>query len=354
MGTIHLYHDTKLHTTAVPNAFIDHYMTQADGEYIKIFLYLLRCMNQSPAGFSVSRAADHFDHTEKDILRALKYWERKKLLALDYDERKNLCGIQVLTETLFAESEEERGTDDTVSVTSAFIQAAEPDPKEYTPDQLEKFCENADIQEMVFIAERYIGRSLNQTDLNHIFSWYDQLGFPADLIVYLIEYCVSKGHTSVRYMQKIAEDLASRDIKTTEDAKLLLGQGTELYYTVMKSFGIRGRNLVPSETDYINRWRFQLGFSCDMIGEACSRTIERIHEPSFAYADSILLNWKKNKINTLADVKQADSAYSSERSSRRSAQAYAAASNSTRFSNFRQRENNYDDLQRQLIRQSMQ
>ncbi len=354
MGIVHLYNETEQHTTAVPNAFIDHYMTHADGEYIKIFLYLLRCLDQPSGGFSVSKAADHFDHTEKDILRALKYWERQKLLSLDYDERKHLTAIRVRTETLLAKSCEEPASEEPASVTNAFIQAANPDPKEYTPDQLAAFCENDDIAEMIFVAERYLGRSLNQTDLNFIFSWYDRFGFPVDLIEYLIEHCVSRGHTSVHYMQKIAEDLSSRGVHTTEEAKLLLGQSSELYYTVMKSFGIRGRNLVPSETDYINRWRFQLGFSCDMIGEACSRTIEKIHEPNFAYADSILLNWKKNKIHTLADVKQADAAFSSERSSRRSAQAYAAASNGTRFSNFRQRENNYDDLQRQLIRNSMQ
>ena len=50
-------------------------MTQANGEYVKIYLYLLRNLNQSAQNVSLSAIADHFDCTERDILRALKYWE---------------------------------------------------------------------------------------------------------------------------------------------------------------------------------------------------------------------------------------------------------------------------------------
>ena len=40
--------DVKIHTsdgrqvTCVPNAFIDRYMRDANGEYVKVYLYLLR------------------------------------------------------------------------------------------------------------------------------------------------------------------------------------------------------------------------------------------------------------------------------------------------------------------------
>lgn len=37
--------------------------------------------------------ADKFDHTEKDIKRALKYWEKKHLLQLEYNSGEQLTGI---------------------------------------------------------------------------------------------------------------------------------------------------------------------------------------------------------------------------------------------------------------------
>ena len=74
MAKITLYHDQSAAATCVPNIFIDQYMTRANGEYVKIYLYLLRCFAQPSADFSLSGLADHFDCTERDILRALKYW----------------------------------------------------------------------------------------------------------------------------------------------------------------------------------------------------------------------------------------------------------------------------------------
>ena len=74
-------------------------------------------------------------------------------------------------------------------------------------DDMRSFCENAAVRELIFITEKYLGRTLNQNDLNMIFFWYDELHFSTELIEFLIENCVAKGHTSLHYMQRIAEDL---------------------------------------------------------------------------------------------------------------------------------------------------
>ena len=78
MTEITLHKDNDNSTTAISNRFIDEYMTNANGEFVKIYLYLLRCMNSPDCSFSISRAADKFNHTEKDIQRALKYWEKNE------------------------------------------------------------------------------------------------------------------------------------------------------------------------------------------------------------------------------------------------------------------------------------
>ena len=71
--------------TLVPDFFVDNYMPEADGEYVKIYLYLLRCLKSGTQELSVSLIADRFDHTENYICRALRYWEKMKLLQLEYD-----------------------------------------------------------------------------------------------------------------------------------------------------------------------------------------------------------------------------------------------------------------------------
>ena len=68
--------DSPATTTCVPNVFIDRYMVHASGEFVKIYLYLLRCINGNKSELSISKMADKFEHTEKDIKRALCYWEK--------------------------------------------------------------------------------------------------------------------------------------------------------------------------------------------------------------------------------------------------------------------------------------
>ena len=71
----------------------------------------------------------------------------------------------------------------------------------------------------------------------------------------------------------------------------------------MKSFGM-GRNLIPSEMELLKKWTGRYGFSKEIIAEACKRTIQNIHEPSFEYTDSILGRWHQSNVHTLEDIRQ--------------------------------------------------
>ena len=82
--------------TAVPDIFIDEYMKDANGEFVKIYLYLLRCLSRDDGSFSVSAMADALDHTERDISRALRYWEKKGLITLEFDGKEELIGITLV------------------------------------------------------------------------------------------------------------------------------------------------------------------------------------------------------------------------------------------------------------------
>ena len=93
MAKILIHSDSASSATSVSNIFIDEYMSDANGEFVKIYLYLLRLMNAPDSAFSISSIADKFEHTEKDVKRALSYWERMHLLRLEYDTEHNLTGI---------------------------------------------------------------------------------------------------------------------------------------------------------------------------------------------------------------------------------------------------------------------
>ena len=66
-------------TTSISNIFLDEYMPGANGEYVKVYLYLLRSLGDSTRELSVIGLADVLDCTESDILRAFKYWEKASI-----------------------------------------------------------------------------------------------------------------------------------------------------------------------------------------------------------------------------------------------------------------------------------
>ena len=82
-------------TTTVENEFIDFYMAKANGEYVKVYLMLLRYLNADDHSMSISKMADYLECTEKDVLRALNYWHEVGLLRIDYDESGNICGLSI-------------------------------------------------------------------------------------------------------------------------------------------------------------------------------------------------------------------------------------------------------------------
>ena len=373
MAKITLHSNTTSSATSVSNIFIDEYMSDANGEFVKIYLYLLRLMNVPDAAFSISSIADKFEHTEKDIKRALSYWERMHLLRLEYDENENLTGICLLDSTSrktdkSSGSDSERGCGassksakpSAVAQETAVVQnrssrledtcvSEAPKKKSYSADDIKSFRQNEAVAELFFITERYLGRTLSAADINTILYLYDVLGFSTDLIEYLIEYCVSKGHTSIRYIEKVALAWADSNISTVADAKQAASLHSQSYFMVMKALGISGRNLIPSETSMIEKWKSEYGFTNELIEEACKRTISSIHQPSFEYTDSILSNWHKKQIKSLDDVAKLDAEHQSKRKAGTQAAGTAGTSSKNKFNNFTQRSYDYDQLEKMLL-----
>lgn len=378
MYEIELQRASSSDITGISNIFIDEYMPSANGEYVKVFLYLLRLSQANHLTCSPSQIADVFDHTEKDILRAFIYWERMGLLELHYNDSKELHGVRILdmhaptspdpspddskkahTAIDSVAKGKEKETSVSVSASTATAPATTTSAavttdtdvnsvrrKEYSRNQLEAFTEKDDVQELLFIAERYIGRPLNTTEIETIFFWYDSLQFSVDLIDYLIEYCVNRGHTSIHYMDKVALGWAEIDIRTVAQAKKSANLHSRANYAVIKALGIKGRNLVELETAMIQKWTEGYAFSLDIVEEACARTISATHQPSFEYTDRILTNWHSAGVKSMNDIKKLDDTYQQNKKVSVTKEKSAATN---KFNNFVQRSYDYDQLEKKLL-----
>lgn len=331
--------------TSIPNDFLDHYMPEANGEFVKVYLYLLRCLTGQVSPLSITLIADRLKYTENDVMRALRYWEQEKLLLLQF-QGNDLTGI-----TLTSPKVSSPVGQSAVSESAAAVMPPEcelPEKPHYSAAQLNAFMDSDDISQILYVTQRYLGRTLTPTETNTVLYFYDALKFPADLIEYLIEYCVSREKKSMRYIETVAVSWAKQGIHTVAEAKEVSSFYNKNCFAVMKAFGLSNRNPAESELTLIRKWTSSLGFSLDIILEACSRTIQTIHQPSFEYADTILTRWKEKGVRHLSDIQRLDQAHRDSKDTRQDKPA-AARPSGNRFNNMAPRSYLYDDLEKQLL-----
>ena len=353
MTAINISSDIATSFTTVSDIFIDQYMPKANGEFVKVYLYLLRATGSGAGIATISEIADHFSNTEADIIRALNYWASEGILQVQTGADGQIMGINLCSlsvsgmqaarsniQSAVADNAAQNNLQNGVvnnatqnnlqngvvnnaaqNISTANIRMQDsvveklksqtPDKaassqKEYTLDEIKEFRKNPDISELFFIIETYLKHTLSSTDTNMVLYWLDELHFSTDLVEYLVEYCITKGHSSLRYMNKVALGWADAGIKTVDQAKDDAAAHSQIYYSVMKALGITGRNLVDSEVSLINKWVGEYGFDIELVKAACSKTISAIQKPSFEYTDSILANWRKKDVHTLKDVEVLD------------------------------------------------
>lgn len=352
--------NTLHHTTTIlPNEFIDHYMIRADGEYVKIYLLILRLMNQN-LPIQVDQLADTLELTRKDILRALKYWEKEGLLVMeDESAQETAQGESGGSDTIM----DRTGADRTLQIPagaggsdSCPTLPQVPEKKSRNISEIERSIKGTDLEQTLYMAETYLGRPLSASEINSFCYITDSLNFSSELLEYLIEYCISRGKKSVRYMESVAINWFQQGIDTIGKARQESSQYTQNVFPVMKAFGIN-RNPGPAELEYIRKWN-ALGFETDIIVEACNRTLLATHQASFPYANRILNDWKQSGVRTAADIRSLDQKFhassqadsgQSRTASRQGGQTGSSRNTANAFHNFEQRTYDYDDLESRLL-----
>ena len=372
----------EIHATLVADEFIDTYMASANGEYVKVYLYILRHQNEK---VDLPSIADALNHTEADVRRALAYWEKMGVLG-DLGDSAGRARRETAAASAQVpasentppsgasfpwqgEAPDRQGQDpawqeEPVWQKKASVRREEVPPrqeeasvrqgktasrqekasaqtekrKSYGRAELDRLQGDGEFSQLLYVAGQYMGRLLKPQDADMLAYLYDSLHMSCDVIEYVIEYCVQNRHNSIRYMEKVALNWHEKGIDTVDKAKAWTEHFNQDAFAVMKAFGINDRRPGNTEWDSIERWYKTWGFSRQMVVEACNRTMEAIHKPSFQYADRILEEWHKNGIRTLEDISGADSRR------KKPASGEPKRRSSNQFRNFEERQTDYDAM----------
>lgn len=339
MDTIRIRSCFTQDVTVISNDFLDRFLPESNGDFLKIYLYLLRTAGTRTEAITLSGIADRMNCTETDVDRALRYWEKEGVLSL---VRNDAGGLDEIAFTGYCRTD----SGETSHPGSS---------SELTTERMTELGEREDVRELLFIAQQYLGRPLTRTEMQKICFFYDGLRFSPDLIDYLIEYCVSRGHKSFHYIEKVALNWKEQGISTVRDARIEAGSYHREYYDILKALGIDNHHPVEAEIKIMKKWLERYEFSMELIREACTRTVMGASRPTLTYADGILSKWYGQGVRSLQDVKVLDEEHARKKT-RPEAKTPSGNGSSKRgaknsFSEFEQRDYNYSELETQLLKQ---
>lgn len=388
MKTITISTENNETFSTISNFFIDYYMTDANGEFVKIYLYLVRLL-QHGKGVTVAEIADHFNLTENDICRAIRHWISKGVLRFKYDDNKQLSGIIILplqapatdmdleldaVSLLKSDSDKvqtkknakvaEVTKYDFVNKTSSEVvdktstqeiissEISVPDVPVFTKKDIETKLRDEDWECLTYQIETYFGRPLTNSETTTLMYLHDTLEFNVDLLEYLVEYCLTLGKKSFKYIQAVAIQWYKDGIKDFQTAKENCTVTSGLINIVYKELGIKNRSC-PTQTElsFINTWNKDYGMSPELIRHACQKAIAtRPNSANFNYVNGIIESWHKNNVKTISDVDKLDKAFAATASAKKAANGNNT-NNVSSFNNFKQTklDSQLDEMEQLLL-----
>ena len=244
--------------TPVDNQFILEYLPNATGDAVRVYLYgLMQCYHPQQA-MDIAQMARELSLTEEAILSAYRHWERKGLVRRIADNPPAFRYVSIKQLTMTG--------------------GAVPVDHEY-----EAF---ASAVYGLFGNDR----RLHGAEMSRCYEWVEEMGLPAEVVVYLIREMIAQhGKTvAIKTIEKRAAMLAEEGVKSVEDADAVLTRDKAVWdgsRAVLRRFGKRRSPSEDEQTMY-RTWHVDWGFSQEDILAACAETVKG--EPTFAYLGGIL------------------------------------------------------------------
>ena len=229
----------KAEITCVPNAFIDEYLGEASGEYVRVYLYLLRHLREN---LKIHSIADALNLTDYDIKRAIFYWEKRGIfkegtakaveeeirseeaarLSEEVLHRKQANNFTKLS--FFAEKNQKHLplTDKDSSLAEKNMSFTQ---RNLLPiEEKKQEINEEEFEGILYVAQYLLPGGVSRSHIQKFEYMVEYLGMSSELIEFLLDYCASIGKTSPRYIESVALDWHEKRIQTVKQAKSLIEQ----------------------------------------------------------------------------------------------------------------------------------
>lgn len=262
----------------IPAEFAEKLLPEANGAYVKVYIYILS-LAQKGTDMSYAEIAKKLNLTENDVINAVDYWKEAGALKIA-GERIIIGAVSGTAASYTEKAEGEKPGYDSLKVSQSIR-------------------ENDALADMMQLAQEIFGRILSSNEMETLYWFYDGLGFSPEAILLLLEYCVSKGKTNIKYIEKVALSWSERGATEAEKVCEIIKDDESkngYIYSMRKAMGIADRALSQNEEQYLLKWRDEKGMSEEMVALAYEYCIIQTAKLSFPYMDKIIERWFKQGI----------------------------------------------------------
>ena len=267
--------------TVVENLFINHFMPQARGDYVKVYMYGLKCtqnrIEEMPSNY---RLAKNLGLDEATVRDAFRYWHSKQIIEYIHLEKRNYEIIYRNISTMVF-------TPEKFKKNGSFTETiASNSKKQNMFSELEK----------EFRKERGdggMGRPITLNEMEMFSDWMEEYSFSTETVKLIVMTLMrDRKNKNPKYWDAVARDFSAKGISTYDEALKELAVHKErykIYTTVQKYLGLntRGTFLTKPERKLIDKWLDDYSLSKEQILAACDKTVATSN-PSLKYVDSII------------------------------------------------------------------
>ncbi len=299
--------------TQIPDVFFTEYMSEADGDYIKVYL-CLTFLTKYDKDIKLNDLSKKLNIPLNNIQAALNFWEEKGVLTKKPSGYilNNLQEIEL--HKLYSPN-----------LTLSKEKIKENEESKYRAKAIE--CIN----------NNYFQGIMSPAWYSDIDLWFKKYGFDEQVMIQLFEYCFNKSALHKNYVQTVADAWHKNNIKTYEDYEVY-SEKYEKVNKIKKEIGKKLRRYTPFtqfEEAYIEKWVVDFGYDMSVINIALKKTTSKSNV-GFDYFDKLLSDWNDRNLKTETDVNKF---LESSKVQNKNAKELAKKTN---YNNYEQR--NYDDL----------
>ena len=276
---------------AVPTCIVDEHIKMAGGQQLKVLLYILRHNNEN---IEVENIATGVGMSVSDVKDAMQYWVSVGLVSLDGSEPVTVSPITV-----------NAAPNSQVDVNSGLIELPDVIP---THEQIAvRLMESPELKALYNEAQLKFGKTIGYDTQAKLLMIYDHYGLPVEIILTIIEYAVSQGKGSIKYIETVAKDWAARGIVSLEDADSYIKQlqaDDKLWKKFAEAWPGERLLYTDKRMTYLKRWHLEHKQSFELIYYAAEEMINRTNKINFGYMDKILESWYEQRFKSPVDVIQ--------------------------------------------------